>query len=89
MEFIVVLLCLVLQKLWPEGARYHQNTWFTPYFDWIKGQAEKVSAWKGVLSIAVVVAPLLLILILLSSALHGIIGHLLLGVLGVVVLHGL
>ncbi|HYF97960.1 MAG TPA: regulatory signaling modulator protein AmpE [Coxiellaceae bacterium] len=81
MEFIVVLICLALQKLWPEGAAYHQNTWFAPYFAWVKAQAQKFSAWKGVLSIVVVVVPVLLVLLLLSTALRGPVGHLLLGVL--------
>lgn len=81
MEFIVVLVCLGLQKLWPEGVRYHQNTWFAPYFVWVKAQAEKLSAWKGVLSIVAVVVPLLLVLVFLSSALRGVVGHLLLGVI--------
>jgi len=81
MEFIVVLVCLGLQKLWPEGMRYHQNTWFEPYFDWVRGQAEKISAWKGILSLVVVVAPLILVLLFLSTALRGVVGHLVLGVL--------
>ena len=81
MEFIVVLICLALQRLWPEGALYHRNTWFAPYFVWVKAQAEKLSAWKGVLSVVVVLVPLLLVLILLSTALRGPVGHLLLGVL--------
>ncbi len=81
MEFIVVLICLAVQKLWPEGMAFHRNTWFAPYFVWVKAQAEKISAWKGPLSLVVVVVPILLVLLLLSTALRGPVGHLLLGVL--------
>ncbi len=81
MEFIIVLLCLGFQKLWPEGARYHQNNWFGFYFDWVKARAEKISAWRGVLSIVVVLLPLLLVLLLLSTALRGLVGHFLLGII--------
>ncbi len=81
MEFIVVLIALGVQKLWPEGTQFHPTGWFRSYYFWIKTQAQKLSAWRDNLSLIVVVAPLLLVLAVLASALHGLLGHFLLGIL--------
>jgi AmpE protein len=78
MEFIVVLLCLVIQKFWPEGARFHPNSWFNPYYRFIKDQAEKFSMWRSYWAILCVVIPVLLAFLLLSVAMRGLIGHFLL-----------
>lgn len=77
MTLIVVLIALVLQRFLKFNSYSRQIDWASPYFAWVSSKVKYITTGHGLLSLAILILPLLIV-----SAIIFWLGYVLLGYLG-------
>lgn len=71
MAFVVVMVCIALQRFLKWGSYKHQIDWADPYFHWMVAKVEHIMKGHALTGLAILVLPVLLVVgIIFSLGFH-------------------
>jgi len=81
MTLIIILIAIVVQRFLKFNSYSRQLNWATGYFHWMNSKVKQVTAGHGLLGLAILVVPIVLIAAMIFGIAYGIFGRLGTGIL--------